>query len=247
MNQTHIKIKKIVGVIIFFILIFGIIWYFFFSENNANVLNIDESMRKYAQERIIDLKNKLALDPQNMELKRELSRSLYLIEEFDDAEKTIQEIINSKAASSEIQNPQWYVDLGRIHEAKKEFDSAEEVYKKAIELNTKEFKNPASINIPLVIIGGSTTTISKILPPIVFNLPTPYVALGEFYLNSLDQPEKAISTFLKGKEILPSYPDFYKLLSDSYMRVGDEENAKKYEEEFIRLNTSSSSMINLEK
>jgi len=195
------------------------------GSKNKNFI-VDTATQERAQEQISDLENKLTSDPQNIELKRNLSRAYYLAGDLSDAQQLLQGIITASTT-----DPQYYVDLGRVYEAQGDYAQAEVAYKKAIAFNTQEIESPLLQNVPPAL----KESLKNNFAPTIYNFPTPYSALGNLYLVYLNDPNKAISVLLEGIKVVPKYPDFHFMLSEAYRKTGDFVNADKYQKLFETL------------
>lgn len=229
--DNFLKQKKIIIIVLLFSVVVIYILFMIGRTKNEEAFKINSDVKQVqSNTQIKELEEKIKNDSENAYLKRELSRAYYSSGNLDDAEKYIK-----IAIQADEKFPQYYVDLGRIYEEGGDFIKAEEVYKKAIELNTKEFQNPMDKIFPTIIENGSgTPPFMKEFSPVVYNLPTPYTALAEFYVKQKRELE-GIKILEEGIKVLPKYPDFYKLLSDIYMEMGNEERADLYKAQFDTL------------
>lgn len=211
--------------LIFIVLIAVIIVVILLLQNNF-AINLDTQQNKQEESITTDLKEftdkqkeifgqREATNPKDSSAKRELSRAYYLSRDYEKAEALIKEAIALDGS-----NPQFYVDFGRIYEAKKDTTNAEKMYKKAIELNTKEIE-----------IKNEITKETKMS---IYGIPTPYTALAGLYL-STNQLDKSAQILLEGIKVNEKYPYFYSLLSDVYEKLGDTQKSKSYEEQFQKL------------
>jgi len=227
--------KIIISLVLVFVVIGAVLYFMNYkvqmSKNLPANISIDSYQKEQAQKLISELKDKLLTDPQNLYLKRDLSRAYYLIGELDNAEQIIKEIM-----SISNQDLQLYVDSGRIYEARGDFVKAEEQYKKAIDLMKKENESivasEVSQNIPKDFVLPKQNENTK--ENIVNFTPTPFTSLAQLYINQKKNIE-AIDVLNSGIKIIPSYPDFYLKLSEIYAKTGDITKSKYYEEQFQKL------------
>lgn len=176
---------------------------------------IDAATQKIGEGQISPAEAKTAAEPSNPGAWRSLGRAQYLAGDPEAAAQSL-----NKAITLNGDDPQFYVDLGRVYEAEGNFAKAEEYYKKAIELNDNEIKAVKSSNSAMVV--GT------------YGLVTPYTALGGLYLR-LKKADEAVMVLKLGIAMNPKYPDFYQLLAAAYKEAGNRAKAAEAEKNFKAL------------
>jgi len=162
--------------------------------------------RKDAEKQIVELTKKENEGTKDIEIKRNLARAYYLVGDIENSEKFIKE-----ALAVNEKSPQYYVDLGLIYQSKGDMLSAEEQFKKAVELNVVAYPDPILLDFP----PEERTQLSKQFPPMVYKLPSPYIQLARLYIEQ-GKNDEAIIALKEGILVLPAYPDFYLMLSELY-------------------------------
>lgn len=189
-------------------------------ETQKNILETADKSKTDIQTQISNENNLQNTEDQIEGTKRELARAYYLLGNTAEAESLLQDVVQK-----DEKNPQYYVDLGLVYQSENNLQKAEEMFKKAVELNTKEYPDPSFANIPIEVYKKEY---AKQFPPLVYKLPTPYSNLATLYVNQ-GKLDEAIAVLKKGIEVLPSYPDFYLSLKNIYMSKGMTEEASIYE------------------
>jgi len=217
--------KKVITITIFILLLGAIFLGIVFFQNdkkttNQNVVN-NQDIKKDAEQQIAKLTEEINGGTKDTEAKRNLARAYYLVGDIESSEKFIKEAmaVNEKA-------PQYYVDMGLIYQTRGDISAAEEQFKKAVELNTVAYPDPILADFP----PEKREELSKRFPPMVYKLPSPYTQLARLYIDQ-GKNDEAISVLEKGTSVLPTYPDFYLMLSELY-RDKDIEKAGIYRKQF---------------
>lgn len=216
-------------IIAFCILILGILItvgaLFINKKANQNSSVMQEARDKNdAEQQIAKLTKEVNEGTKDTEAKRNLARAYYLVGDINNSEKFIKEAL---AVNEKL--PQYYVDLGLIYQSKGDLAGAEEQFKKAIELNTKEYPDPILADFPT----SKQEELSKRFPPIVYKLPSPYTQLARLYM-SQNRIAEAISILQVGTTVLPNYPDFYLMLSELYKDINTDKSSA-YRRQFEQL------------
>lgn len=187
-------------------------------------VKISEDKTDLSQEAIKELpqlEKQAQEKPNDPNVQRTLGRLQFLAGQTNQAEETFK-----TAIKLEEKNPQLYVDLGLNYLSKNDPVKAEEFFKKAIELNTVE----VSID------SLSPVEKAKVLSAQAasYSLPTPYLHLARLYILQ-NRTAEAITVLSEGIKIVPTYPDFFLMLSNIYSKTGDKQKALDFQMAFKKL------------
>ncbi len=186
-----------------------------------------------AKQNVVSLQEALSKDPQNLEIKRSLSRALLLSGDAQKAEMYIREVISGRN-----NDPQCYVDLGNIYFVQNEILKAEEQFSKAIDVfhqkpDLSQFGVPQGVSEEKL-----PTEIKDLINQKKPSVPiSAYRRLADIYLRQ-NKLNEAITLLKEGTQLSPNYPDFYFMLSQAYTRLNDKDDATKYQKIFEELTSS---------